>query len=133
MGHNAYVGFADGSVEKCQISNFDNNQTILTVEDQERLAFDTKLSEDKKELEVKHTDYVSAIAYLKDSKSLVTAGADKLIQFSDLEGVVKKKTQKFKKIIDFMIIIERPLSLYKSTLTVQKAKKTHQIFTSFKK
>lgn len=78
-------------------------------------------------------EFVSAIACVGDCNMLITAGGDKVINFCDLNGEVKRKDQKIKKIIDFIEVIERPLSLYKSSLSTDKVTKKHQFYTTFKK
>lgn len=76
---------------------------------------------------------MSSIACVNDCNILITAGADKVINFCNLDGEVRKKDQKIKKIIDFIEIIERPLSLYKSSLSTKKVKKKQEFYATFSK
>lgn len=78
-------------------------------------------------------DFISAIACVGDCNTLITAGGDQVINFCNLEGEVKRKNQKIKKIIDYFGVIERPLSLFKSSLSMDKVQKKQEYYTSFKK
>lgn len=53
LGNIAYVGLSNGKVIKCLIQNKENIP-VLTLEENEKLQFESKLSEEKEELPVVH-------------------------------------------------------------------------------
>lgn len=49
----AYIGFANGTVMRCKVGS-EENKPVLTYEENEKLQFESKISDEKEILSVEH-------------------------------------------------------------------------------
>ena len=70
---------------------------------------------------------------MSDVYQLVTAGADEILNFCTQDGEILNTIHNLKRKINYIIPIQRPKSLYKSTLNANKVKKNLQKYTNLSK
>jgi hypothetical protein len=64
---------------------------------------------------------------------VVTSGADEMLHQFTAAGVLTFSTGKYKKPFDFMVLVQRPLSFYKSTNFGMTAVKTQMMIKALNK
>ena len=96
---------------------------MISEEQDERMKFESRICEQKILLPVKHSDYISALAFMSDVYQLITAGADEILNYCNQDGEIVHTIHNLKRKINYIIPIQRPKSLYRSTLNASKVKK----------
>lgn len=135
LGLCIFVGFVDGKIRK-----YSNRRRGIDISLEDNQNGQSKVieatfepQEEKKLLEVKHKGKVTSIQYVPESKEVISSGTDDMILIFSPEGISNYSSGKYKKSFDFMILVQRPVSLYSSSNFGSTQTKTRMAIHSLNK
>ena len=116
LGMSLFVGFHDGKIRRyCTTPNAAEMSLELDHQAKGTVTTGIERVEEKVLLEVRHKSRVTALAYIPETKEIISSGTDDMLFMFTPGGVPTYTTGKFKKSFDFFMLVPRPVSYFTTT------------------